>query len=88
MLTPDEVIADAWDDDLHRFGAEEYVMARYLTSPATMPMNEGALAHLPAGAFLSPAHSLVGSRFGRASPSQPAVPGQGNPILMGWPPKD
>jgi hypothetical protein len=29
MLTPDEVAAMVWDDYLHRFGAEAYVVARY-----------------------------------------------------------
>ena len=53
ILTPDEVIAKVWDDYLHRFGAEGYVMARYLTPPTTMPMNEDALDSLPV-AFLSP----------------------------------
>ena len=53
ILTPDEVVAKVWDDYLHRFGAEEYVMARYLTPPTTMPMNEDALDRLPV-AFLSP----------------------------------
>ena len=52
ILTPDEVVAKVWDDYLHRFGVEEYVMARYLTPP-TMPMNEDALDSLPE-AFLSP----------------------------------
>jgi hypothetical protein len=53
ILTPDEVVAKVWDDYLHRFGAEEYVMARYLTPPTTMPRNEDALESLPV-AFLSP----------------------------------
>jgi hypothetical protein len=53
ILTPDEVVAKVWDDYLHRFGAEEYVMARYLTPPTTMPGNEDALDSLPV-AFLSP----------------------------------
>ena len=54
VLTPDVVVAKVWDDYLHRFGAGEYVMARYLTPPRTMPMDEDALDRLPA-AFLSPA---------------------------------
>ena len=53
ILTPDEVVAKVWDDYLHRFGAEEYVTARYLTPPTTMPMNEYALDILTV-AFLSP----------------------------------
>jgi hypothetical protein len=40
ILKPDEAVAKVWDDYLHRFGAEEYVMARYLTPPTTMPVNE------------------------------------------------
>jgi len=36
MLTSDEVVAKVWDDYLHRFGAKEYVTARYLTPPTTM----------------------------------------------------
>ena len=52
MLTPDEVVAKLWDDYLHRFGAEEYVMARYLTPPTRTPMNVEALDDLPAGGFL------------------------------------
>ena len=57
ILTPDEAVAKVWDDYLHRFGVEEYVMARYLTPP-TMPMNEDALDGLPV-AFLSPTSQLV-----------------------------
>jgi len=55
MLTPDEVVAKVWDDYLHRFGAAEYVTARYLTPSTTMPLNEDALDNPPAGAFLSSA---------------------------------
>jgi len=43
FLKPDEAVAKVWDDYLHRFGAEEYVMARYLTPRTTMPVNEDAL---------------------------------------------
>ena len=42
MLTPDEVAARVWDDYLHRFGAEAYVMARYIAAPPRIPMNEDA----------------------------------------------
>ena len=59
ILTPDEVVAKMWDDYLHRFGAEEYVTARYLTPPTTMPMNDDGQGNPPAGAFLSPAEQLV-----------------------------
>jgi hypothetical protein len=72
MLTPDVVVAKVWDEYLHRFGATEYVMARYLTPSTTMPMNEDALDKPPAGAFLSPAQQLV--RFEVwTTPSQPPV---------------
>jgi hypothetical protein len=40
MLTPDEVAAKVWDDYLHRFGAEAYVMARYSAAPPTFPIDE------------------------------------------------
>lgn len=42
MLTPNEVAARVWDDYLHRFGAEAYVMARYIAAPPTIPTNEDA----------------------------------------------
>jgi hypothetical protein len=42
MLTPSEVAARVWDDYLHRFGAEAYVMARYIAARPTIPMNEDA----------------------------------------------
>jgi hypothetical protein len=42
MLTPDEGAATVWDDYLHRFGAEAYVMARYIAAPPTIPINEDA----------------------------------------------
>lgn len=42
MLTPEEVAAEVWDDYLHRFGAEAYVMARYISAPPTTPLNDNA----------------------------------------------
>jgi len=43
ILKSDEAVAKVWDDYLHRFGAEEYVVARYLTPRTTMPLDEDAL---------------------------------------------
>jgi hypothetical protein len=42
MLTPEEVAAEVWDDYLHGFGPEAYVMARYISAPPTMPLNDNA----------------------------------------------
>ena len=44
MLTPDEVAAKIWDDYLHRFGVEAYVMVRYISTLPTMPASERPLA--------------------------------------------
>ena len=44
MLTPDEVAAKIWDDYLHRFGVEAYVMVRYISTLPTMPTSERPLA--------------------------------------------
>ena len=72
MLTPDEVVAKVWDDYLHRFGAAEYITARYFTPSTTMPKNDDALDDHAAGAFLSPGPGL--GRFEAwATPSQPPV---------------
>jgi hypothetical protein len=46
MIMPDEVVAKVWDDYLHRFGADDYVMARYLTPSPTMPMTDDARQRL------------------------------------------
>lgn len=54
VLTHDEIVAKIWDDYLHWFGAAEYVMARYLTPPTTIPMNEDA-PDRPIAAFPIPA---------------------------------
>jgi hypothetical protein len=43
MLTPDEVAAKIWDDYLHRFGVEAYVMVRYISAVPTMPTSERPL---------------------------------------------
>jgi hypothetical protein len=44
MLTPDEVAARIWDDYLHRFGVEAYVMVRYISTLPTMPTSDRPLA--------------------------------------------
>ena len=49
MLTPDEVAAKTWDDFLHRFGAEAYVMVRYISTLPTMPTDERGLPLAPDG---------------------------------------
>ena len=49
MLTPDEVAAKMWDDYLHRFGAEAYVMVRYISTLPTTPTNERGLPLAPDG---------------------------------------
>lgn len=59
MHTPDVEVAKVWDDYLRRFGAAEYVSARYLTPSTTMPMNEDALDDPPAGAHPGPARFLM-----------------------------
>ena len=38
-LRADEVSAEAWDRFLQRFGAEVYVMARYISATRAKPMN-------------------------------------------------
>jgi hypothetical protein len=69
MITPDEVVAKVWDDYLHRFGAEDYVMARYLTPPTMMPINDEARNNPLAEPSRIPPISSFGSRSGRPQPN-------------------
>jgi hypothetical protein len=69
MITADEVVAKVWDDYLHRFGAQDYVMARYLAPPTTIPMNDDAGDYPPAEPSWIPPHSSFGSRSGRPQPN-------------------
>ena len=39
-LTSEEMVAKAWDAYLHKFGAESYVIARYVSPGETMPIDE------------------------------------------------
>ena len=42
-LTADDVVAKMWDDYLHRFGAEAYVTARYISTLPAVPTNDDGL---------------------------------------------
>ncbi|MGA9162808.1 MAG: hypothetical protein WB297_18340 [Actinomycetota bacterium] len=47
ILTADDVVAKMWDDYVHRFGAEAYVMARYISTLPAVPTDDDGLDIAP-----------------------------------------
>jgi len=59
-ITSDEDVAEQWDAYLRRFGAEAYVLARYIYPSTTMATSED-----PTDGHLSAAQLLVAHTEGR-----------------------
>ena len=87
MLTPDEVAAKMWDDYLHRFGAEAYVMVRYISTLPTMPTNERGLPLAPDGREepQSPSRGIPTSTPRRYGSSSASISGSGERARLGVP---